>query len=311
MIIVTGGAGFIGSNIVACLNEKGYDDIIVVDDLSDGTKFTNIADLSLLDYFDKDVFLHDIIKNNKLKDKTIRAIFHQGACSDTTEWDGKYMMENNYQYSKELLHYAINHEIPFIYASSAAVYGDSTDFREIAANEKPLNVYGYSKLLFDQYVRRMLPKVDSQIIGLRYFNVYGPREQHKGRMASVAYHLHQQLLRGEKIKLFGEYDGYAAGEQSRDFVYVKDVVDVNLWFLDHNDVSGIFNCGTGRAQPFNDIANGVIDVCQSGEIEYIPFPEDLKGRYQSYTQADISALRELGYAQPFRTVEQGILDYLA
>lgn len=312
MIIVTGGAGFIGSNIVAKLNQDGYDDVIVVDDLTDGRKFTNISDLSLLDYFDKDYFINEIIKNNKLKDKTIRAIYHQGACSDTTEWDGKYMMENNYQYSKTLLHYAATHEIPFIYASSAAVYGNSTDFKERVENEKPLNVYGYSKLLFDQYVRRILPKVDSQIVGLRYFNVYGPRETHKEKMASVAYHLHQQLKRGEKtIKLFGAYDGYQAGEQSRDFIYVKDVVDVNLWFLQHLDVSGIFNLGTGRAQPFNDVAHAVIDVCKAGEVEYIDFPEELKGRYQSFTQADISALRELGYAQPFKTVEQGVLDYFS
>jgi ADP-L-glycero-D-manno-heptose 6-epimerase len=310
MIIVTGGAGFIGSNIVAGLNQCGFTDVIVVDDLTDGTKFANLSDLTILDYFDKDYFLKNIIATNKLKDKTIRAIFHQGACSDTTQWDGKFMMENNFQYSKELLHYAALHEIPFIYASSAAVYGASTEFAVGSQNERPLNVYGYSKLLFDQYVRQLLPKVDSQIVGLRYFNVYGPREQHKGKMASVAYHLHQQILRGESLKLFGPYDGYDAGEQQRDFVYVKDVVAVVLWFLQHPDVTGIFNLGTGRAQSFNALAKAVIQACQQGDVEYVPFPEDLKGCYQSYTQADISVLRDLGYAQPFSTVEQGVLDYL-
>lgn len=306
MIIVTGGAGFIGSNIIKALNARGRDDIIVVDDLEDGHKFKNIVDCDIADYIDKDDFLQVLGEDFSEVD----AIFHQGACSTTTEWDGLFMMKNNYEYSKILLHFAAEYEIPFIYASSAAIYGGSTEFSIAPENEKPLNVYGYSKYLFDQYVRKVMPGADTQIVGLRYFNVYGPREQHKGSMASVAFHLNNQLKENGVIKLFGEYDGHKAGEQQRDFVYIDDIVDINLWFLDNPDKSGIFNAGTGRAQSFNDVANAVLAHHKTGKLEYIDFPEHLKGAYQSYTQADLTELREAGYDKAFKTVEEGTQAYL-
>lgn len=307
MIIVTGGAGFIGSNQVKQLNAMGRTDIIVVDDLSDGTKFKNIADCTIMDYLDKDEFQSQL-KN--LDAKGIDIIFHQGACSATTEWDGKFMMENNFTYTKNLFKFCVNKEIPFIYASSAATYGGNQTFKESPENEAPLNVYGYSKLLFDQYVRQNQRKIHSQVVGLRYFNVYGPREQHKGSMASVAFHLNNQIKENGKIKLFEGCDGYGNGEQQRDFVYVGDVVNVNHWLMDNPQVRGIFNLGTGRAQTFNDVANAVLDWHGKGELEYIPFPEHLVGRYQSFTQADISSLRAIGYDAEFRNVEQGTKEYL-
>ncbi|MBW1740381.1 MAG: ADP-glyceromanno-heptose 6-epimerase [Deltaproteobacteria bacterium] len=309
MIIVTGGAGFIGSNIVKALNERGRSDILLIDNLSHGAKFRNIADCKIQDYLDKEDFLERVKAGSDFS-PPIEAVFHQGACSATTEWDGRYMMRNNYGYSKELLHYCLERRIPYMYASSASVYGAGKVFKEAREHEKPLNVYGYSKFLFDQYVRRLLPDAESQIAGFRYFNVYGPNEQHKGSMASVAFHFNNQVLAEGKVKLFEGSDGYADGEQRRDFIYVGDVVDVNLWFMDHPDKSGIFNVGTGRSQSFNDVARAVIDYHGRGEIEYIPFPEHLKGRYQSFTEADISALRETGYTAPFRTVEEGVRLYM-
>ncbi len=311
MIVVTGAFGFIGSNLVRALNKIGRTDIIAVDDLTDGVKFANLADCQIQDYYDKDEFLDHIQSDpNYFLNHQIEVIFHQGACSTTTEWNGKYMMENNFTYSKILLDYAIAHHIQFIYASSAAVYGNSKVFKESPEFEKPLNVYGYSKLLFDQYVRK-LPKANSQIVGLRYFNVYGPNEQHKGSMASVAYHLSQQLKEKSKIKLFEGCDGYKNGEQRRDFVYVEDIANINLFMMNHPHIRGIFNAGTGKSQTFNDVANAVIAHYQKGELEYIPFPEHLKGHYQSYTEADIMLLRKAGYASEFKTVEQGVKKYLS
>ncbi len=309
MIVVTGGAGFIGSNLVKALNAIGRDDVIVVDDLTDGTKFRNIADCEIADYIDKDDFLGAVIAGGGLPER-IDAILHQGACSDTTEWDGRYMMGINYEYSKALLHYCLDRKIPYLYASSASVYGAGPVFSESRAHERPLNMYGYSKFQFDQYVRRLLPKARTQIAGFRYFNVYGPREQHKGKMASVAFHLNNQLRETGKVRLFSGCDGYADGEQRRDFIHVDDVVAVNLWFLRHPDKSGIFNLGTGRSQSFNDVARAVLAWHGQGELEYIPFPDHLKGRYQSYTEADMSALRAAGYDAPFMTVEQGVAAYL-
>lgn len=313
MIVVTGGAGFIGANIVKALNARGRNDVMVVDDLRDGTKFVNLADCTLADYLDKDDFLTRVkaaLRGDSIDLPKIDAIFHEGACSDTTEWDGHYMMENNFEYSKVLLNYCEQQGIPFLYASSAATYGGSEVFKELPECEKPLNVYGYSKLLFDQHVRSRWSELTTQVVGFRYFNVYGPREQHKGKMASVAYHNHLQIRNGETLKLFGAYDGFDAGMQSRDFVYVGDVVGVNLWFLDHPEQSGIFNLGTGRAEPFKAIGEAVIDFYGKGEIDYIAFPEELKGRYQSYTRADISRLRESGCDVEFKTVAQGVKAYL-
>ena len=309
MIIVTGGAGFIGSNLVKGLNERGREDILVVDDLEDGKKFRNLVDCEILDYLDKDDFIQKIDSGADLGGK-VDVIFHEGACSATTEWDGKYMMSNNYEYSKSLLHYCLDNSAAYLYASSASVYGGGSVFSELREHEAPLNVYGYSKFLFDQYVRRILPAAKSQVAGFRYFNVYGPREQHKGSMASVAYHLSQQLKAGENPRLFEGCDGYGDGEQRRDFIYIGDVVDVNFWFMDHPGTSGIFNLGTGRCQSFKEVGLAVIGWHGKGEIEYIPFPDHLRGCYQSFTEADISALRAAGYDRPFKSVEEGVPLYM-
>ncbi len=306
MIVVTGAAGFIGSNLILGLNARGRTDILAVDELTDGTKFRNLADGEIADYLDKDEFLSKV-ENGELP--RIHAIFHQGACSATTEWNGKFVMDVNYRYSKVLLHYCQQHDIPFFYASSASVYGMGTNgFREERGCEKPLNMYAYSKFLFDQYVRRLKPR--NQVIGLRYFNVYGPREQHKGGMASTAFHFNNQVVKDGVCKLFAGSDGYPDGGQRRDFIHVDDVVAMNLWFWDHPEKSGIYNCGTGRAQPFNDIANAVIAWHGKGAINYVPFPDNLKGRYQSFTEASHEQLRAIGYDRPFLTVEEGVKRYL-
>lgn len=302
MIVVTGGAGFIGSNIVKGLNDLGHKDILVVDDLTDGTKFSNLADLDIADYMDKDEFIAAIISH---EDLNIDVVFHQGACSSTTEWDGKFMMENNYDYSKDLLHYCLDFNIPFLYASSAATYGGRSDnFIEDRTYEKPLNVYGYSKFLFDQYVRQLLPQANSPICGFRYFNVYGPRESHKGSMASVAFHLNEQINKGEKPKLFAGSENF-----KRDFIYVGDVVAVNLWFW-KNKISGIYNCGTGRAESFQTVADAVLTYHKKDEIDYIPFPEHLKGRYQSYTQADLTKFRQTKCPIEFKNIAEGTAEYM-
>jgi ADP-L-glycero-D-manno-heptose 6-epimerase len=323
MYVVTGGAGFIGANIVKGLNDRGIDDIVVVDNLEKGDKFRNLTDCELADYVDKREFL-GLLRQGRFARK-IKAVFHEGACSDTMEHNGVYMMNNNYEYSKALLHVCQEKKIPYLYASSAAVYGGGRIFKETREHEAPLNVYGYSKFLFDQYVRRMWAKRTAQIVGFRYFNVYGDREQHKGRMASVAFHHFNQFRDTGKVRLFEGCDGYGNGEQKRDFVSVEDVVAVNLFFLDHPKKSGIFNLGTGRAQPFNDIAVSVVNTLraakgmshltlaemqQQGLVEYISFPEALRGKYQSFTQADISALRKAGYKKAFLTVEEGVERYM-
>jgi len=323
LYVVTGAAGFIGSNLVKALNERGVTDIIAVDDLADGAKFVNLADCDIADYLGKDEFLAGLEEGSF--DGQIATILHQGACSDTTSTDGNAMMETNYRYSRRLLDHCIADEVHLIYASSAAIYGGNRDFREIREHEGPLNVYGYSKFLFDQLVRRRYEERTAQVVGLRYFNVYGPREQHKGRMASVAWHFFNQYRGTGHVRLFAGSGGYGDGEQRRDFVSVEDCVKVNLFFLDHPEHSGIFNVGTGAAQSFHDVAVATVNACRKarnetpltlnamrerGVIQYIPFPEDLRGRYQSYTQADISNLRDAGYDAPFLTVEQGVARYV-
>lgn len=307
MIVVTGGAGFIGSNLVKELNRRGERDILVVDELSDGHKFVNLADCDIADYLDRDDYL-DRVSSGDMPAPEL--VFHQGACSTTTEWDGRYMMANNFEYSKQLLHYCQARSVPFIYASSASVYGAGPVFSEGLENEQALNVYGYSKFLFDQYVRRHMGSFTTQVVGLRYFNVYGPREQHKGSMASVAFHFNNQVRESDEVRLFEGCDGYANGEQRRDFIYVGDVINVNLWFQENPQVSGVFNCGTGRSQSFNDVARAVIDWHGRGEIRYVAFPEHLKNAYQSFTEADMSLLRKAGYEQPFLSVEEGVKAYL-
>ena len=307
MIVVTGGAGMIGSGLVHALNAAGERDILVVDDLTDGTKFRNLVDASIADYMDKDAFLVRIERGDDLG---VRAIFHQGACSATTEWNGRLMMEKNFSYSQAVFAYAQRCGVPLVYASSAAVYGGGSVFSEDLRNERPLNVYGWSKKLFDDWIRLRLDHLRAPVVGLRYFNVYGPRERHKGAMASVAFHLFHQVRAGANPKLFGAYDGVAAGEQLRDFVHVDDVATVNLWAWQAG-VSGIFNCGTGRAEPFRDVAEAVIGSLGQGKIEFIDFPEHLKGRYQSFTQADLTCLRAAGYEGTFRPVGDGTRQYVA
>jgi len=321
--IITGAAGFIGSNLVKALNQRGESNIIAVDNLKNADKFKNLVDCEIADYLDKKVFLEKLQEG--YFDGLVNTVLHQGACSDTMETDGRYMMDNNYQYTLELLNYCQNEEVPFLYASSASVYGGGSVFKENRECEAPLNVYAYSKFLFDQIVRRRLQKRSTQVVGLRYFNVYGSREAHKGRMASVAYHFFNQYRADGRVKLFEGCDGYANGGQLRDFVSIEDVVKVNMYFLDNQNKSGIFNLGTGQAQSFNDVAVATINTLhiaegkpalslaelqQQGLISYIPFPDQLRGKYQSYTQADIGALRESGYAEPFLSVEQGVARYV-
>jgi ADP-L-glycero-D-manno-heptose 6-epimerase len=326
-IVVTGAAGFIGSNIIRGLNARGISDIIAVDDLTEGDKFRNIADLHIDDYQDHHGFYERFARGDF---GAVEAVFHEGACSDTMESNGRYMMDNNYGVSCQLFEACQARGTRMLYASSAATYGGSDTFREEPAFEQPLNVYGYSKLLFDQRLRRLtgahFEKAKHQVVGFRYFNVYGPREQHKGRMASVAFHQHHQFRQEGRVKLFGEYGGYGPGEQQRDFVFIDDVVAVNLWFFDHPERSGLFNLGSGRAQPFNDVALSVVNAeraarsepaltlaqaVQAGLIAYIPFPDALRGKYQCYTQADLSALRAAGCEHAFADVRTGVTQYMA
>ena len=322
-IVVTGAAGFIGSNLVHALNARGETDIIAVDNLAKADKFTNLVDAEIADYIDQDEFAARLATGDF--DDDLTAILHEGACSDTMESDGRYMMRNNYRYSVDLLTHCQDNDVPFLYASSAAVYGGSRAFREERACEAPLNVYGYSKFLFDQYVRRMLRERTAQVAGFRYFNVYGPREAHKGRMASVALHFFDEYRADGKVRLFEGSDGFGAGEQRRDFVFVDDVVAAKLDFLDHPDRSGIFNLGTGRAASFNDVAVATINACRAadgeapatlaalvsaGAIVYVPFPPALAGKYQSFTEADLTALRNAGYKAPFADVPAGVSRYV-
>jgi ADP-L-glycero-D-manno-heptose 6-epimerase len=323
-IIVTGAAGFIGSNLVKALNLRGERDILAVDNLERADKCLNLADCEIADYLDKRDFAERIADGRF--DAKVSAVLHQGACSDTMETDGRYMMENNYRYSLRLLDWCQARRVPFIYASSASVYGSGSDFREARENERPLNVYGYSKFLFDQVVRRRMDAATAQVAGFRYFNVYGPREAHKGRMASVAFHFLNQYRAQGRVRLFEGSAGYGPGEQIRDFVSVEDVVKVNLHFLDRGGLSGVYNVGTGRGQTFNEVAHATVNAARaaagekpltldemraSGTLEYIPFPAQLAGKYQSYTQADIGALRAAGYTAPFLTVQEGVQRYVA
>jgi ADP-L-glycero-D-manno-heptose 6-epimerase len=322
-IVVTGAAGFIGSNLVRALNGRGETNIIAVDDLADGDKFVNLADAEIADYLDQDEFVARLVAGDF--DDDLSAILHEGACSDTMATDGRDMLRNNYRYSVDLVTYCQDNDVPFLYASSAAVYGNGRAFREERECEAPRNVYAFSKFLFDQYVRHLWSERTSQIVGLRYFNVYGPRERHKGRMASVALHLFDQYRAEGKVRLFEGSDGYAAGAQQRDFVAVDDVVKAKLYFLDHRDRSGIFNVGTGKAATFNDVATAVINACRKaegqaagthedhmreGRIIYTPFPPQLVGKYQSYTQADLTKLRAAGYAASFVSVPDGVARYV-
>lgn len=310
MFIVTGGAGFIGSNIVKGLNDRGITDILVVDDLGTDEKYRNLVGLHYRDYCHKDAFLADI-RRGEVQGGQIEAIFHQGACSDTMEYDCNYVMANNYEYSKSLLHFCLDRRIPFLYASSASTYGNGIrGFREEEACEEALNPYAFSKLSFDRYVRPLLPTVASPVIGLKYFNVYGPQEHHKGKMASIVYQLSNQLRDSGVVKLFKGTECFGDGEQKRDFIYVKDVVKVNFHFFDHGGPSGIYNCGTGKATTFNAVAAAVIHAQGSGLIEYIDFPPVLKGKYQNFTEADTALLRQAGFGAEFWSIDTAVADYI-
>jgi ADP-L-glycero-D-manno-heptose 6-epimerase len=302
MIILTGGAGFIGSNILGALNFRGVTEVLVVDRLGDN--FRNLCDLRFSDFMQPGEFARAI--ERRIVPDRIEAIFHQGACADTTSDDGRYMIENNFTFSKSILHFALASKVPLVYASSAAVYGSASAFAPSAENERPLNLYALSKLAFDNHVRAVAAKSESTVVGLRYFNVYGPRESHKGKMASMVYQLYRQLKTSGRARLFKGTDGYADGEQRRDFVFVDDVVRVNLALAEGPLRSGIFNVGTGESRSFNDAAKIIIAELGAGEIEYVPFPENLAGRYQSFTQAELSALRGAGYSAPFSSLENGI-----
>lgn len=310
MIVVTGGAGFIGSNIVKALNDEGYNDILIVDDLGKCDKYKNLIGLDFYDYIHCDDFFK-FITDNEFDENDIEVIFHEGACSDTMEYDVNYMMKTNYEYSKALMNFCIDNEIDFIYASSASTYGGGQNgFTERENCENALNPYAFSKLLFDRYVRKNLDEIESKIIGLRYFNVFGPQEFHKGRMASIAYQMYNQIKNTGVIKLFKGTDGYADGEQLRDFIYVKDVVKVNLWCMENDLENGIYNCGTGQANTFNAAAKAMIDAMGFGKIEYTAFPDELRGKYQSYTQADMRKLISAGYPGKFTPLNTAVREYV-
>lgn len=324
MIVVTGGAGFIGSNLIHELNRVGETEILCVDNLVDSVKFRNLQSAQIFDYMDKHEFRR-AINSKALSARRIRCILHQGACSNTLEDNGAYMLDNNFTYSKELLHFALQYHIPFVYASTAAVYGLSNSFAPEPENERPLNVYGFSKLVFDNYVRYLLPTIESTVVGLRYFNAYGPREQHKGRMSSVMHHFTKQIKETGVIRMFQGSGGYPDGEQRRDFVYVRDLCRMNLFFAGIGDKAfrstlgevedvyqGIFNAGTGEARSFNAVAKALEHVHGPAKIEYIPFPPDLDGRYQHFTEANIQHLRDIGhYAAAFTTLEDGVAETFA
>lgn len=304
MHLVTGGAGFIGSHLVKGLNKRGVSDILVVDDLTNGGKFKNLSDCQVADYMDKEEIRVAIMDGSFSLEPEV--IFHQGACTDTMERDGRYMMENNFTFSKLLLEYALSRRIPFIYASSAAIYGLNRSSELLPKNERPLNVYGYSKLAFDQYLRRRLDDSATTVAGLRYFNVYGPRETEKGKMASMVYQLYRQIRDTGEARLFEGTDGFADGQQRRDFIYVEDLVRINLFFASKSGFRGIVNVGTGESRSFNDVANALVTLLKKGAVKYIPFDRELEGKYQSFTEADLTALRQAGYTEPFTPLEEGI-----
>jgi ADP-L-glycero-D-manno-heptose 6-epimerase len=302
MIILTGGAGFVGSNLLGALNAKGVTDVLIVD--RRGDNFRNLRDLKFSDFMQPAEFSRAL--EHKSLPERIDAIFHQGACADTTCTDGRYMIENNFTFSKSILLFALSAKVPLVYASSAAVYGSSSAFAPSRENERPLNLYGLSKLAFDNHVRSVAAGFGTTVAGLRYFNVYGPRESHKGKMASMVYQLYRQLKTSGRARLFEGTDGYADGEQRRDFVFVNDIVRVNLALAEGPARNGVYNVGTGQARTFNDVAKIIIARLGSGAIEYVPFPESLAGKYQSFTQAELSSLRNARYAEPFSTLEDGI-----
>jgi ADP-L-glycero-D-manno-heptose 6-epimerase len=310
MIIVTGGAGFIGSCVVRSLNEAGRSDIVIVDNISETDKWMNMRNKKYIKYVHKSRFLEELPTY-----ENVEAIVHMGAQSSTTERDFDYLWENNFEYTKALWNYCAEKHISFIYASSAATYGDgSLGFNDRMDIDKllPLNGYGYSKQLFDLWVKHQAKSFPAQYCGLKFFNVYGPNEYFKGSMASMVFHGFNQIKESGKVKLFKSCNpNYADGGQLRDFVYVKDICKVIMWLLVNKHVSGLFNVGTGRAQSFAELAEATFHALNlEPNIEYIDMPEKLRGKYQYYTKAEMSKLYDAGYPYHFADVENGVRDYV-
>lgn len=312
MIVVTGGAGFIGSAVIWRLNQMGEENIVIVDALRTKEKWKNLSGLKFADIYHKTEFYNRVVEENLPFD--LDAIIHMGACSSTTETDADYLLSNNYRYTLELVKYALPRKARFIYASSAATYGDGSngyDDDENKLNElKPLNMYGYSKHLFDLWAKRM--GVLDKITGLKFFNVFGPNEYHKGDMKSLVCKAFDQINNTGKIKLFKSYKSeYKDGEQKRDFIYIKDAVDIVLYFLENKEKNGIFNVGTGNARTWNDLAAGIFKAMDKPDsIEYIDMPDNLKDKYQYFTQANMCKLKNIGYNKEFTSLEASVDDYV-
>jgi ADP-L-glycero-D-manno-heptose 6-epimerase len=312
MIIVTGGAGFIGSALITALNKRQITDILVVDELGTDQKWKNLCNLSFADYVEKNDFLEMIIAD-KLN-SSIEAVFHLGACSDTTETNTSYLIKNNYEYSKLLAQWATADNVRFIYASSAATYGDGSigfkdDLKKIETL-KPLNMYGYSKQLFDLWANRT--GLLKSIAGLKYFNVFGPNEYHKADMRSFVIKAFEQINTDGTVRLFKSYNSeFADGEQLRDFIYVKDAVEMTLFFYDNPQISGLFNIGTGKARSWNDLVKAVFTAMnKKPAIEYIEMPESIRNQYQYFTEADITSLRKAGFDKEITTLDDAVKDYV-
>jgi len=312
MLIVTGGAGFIGSAVVWQLNRQGIDDILVVDRLGETEKWRNLVPLRYRDYLRKDRFLAQVVEDRV--PFAVDGVIHMGACSDTTERDGDYLMENNFHYSCRVAEWAVANGIPMIYASSAATYGDGSlgfsDDDALSPRLRPLNFYGYSKQLFDLWVLRK--GWEKKLAGLRFFNVFGPNEYHKGDMRSVVLKSFEQIRDGGRVRLFRSYrPPYGDGDQMRDFVYVKDAVDVIRWLVEHPEVRGIFNVGTGRARTWNDLVRAVFRAAgKEPAVDYVEMPESLRGQYQYFTEAPMEKLARAGCPLAFRSLEEAVADYV-
>jgi len=312
MIVVTGGAGFIGSNVIWKLNELGYDNIIIVDRLGTSDKWKNINGLQFADIYEKNAFYNLLVEEQI--PFNIDTMIHLGACSSTTEKDADYLVQNNFKYSMELVKYCLPRKARFIYASSAATYGGGEngylDDDSNLDNLRPLNMYGFSKHMFDLWTKRNF--ISQKVTGLKFFNVYGPNEYHKGDMRSVVNKAFDQVLSEGKVKLFKSFDtNYKDGEQLRDFIYVKDAVDIITYFFEHREKNGLFNIGTGESRTWNDLVSAIFNAMDKPvNIEYIDMPDELKGKYQYYTKADITKLREIGYDKPITSLEDGVTDYV-
>jgi ADP-L-glycero-D-manno-heptose 6-epimerase len=312
MMVVTGAAGFIGSALVAKLNELGEENLLLVDEIGHSPKWKNLLGKKFNDFLHKDDFITRV-RNRQLTDE-IRAVVHLGACSSTTETDVDFLLENNYRYSQTLAEGCVANDKRFIYASSAATYGDGGfGFSDADAKTqllRPMNPYGWSKQLFDLWILRR--GLESACVGLKFFNVFGPNEYHKGDMASVVYKAYHQILETGQLRLFKSHRAdYADGEQKRDFVYIKDCVEVLVWLLDHPEVNGIFNLGTGQARSWNDLAKAIFSAMKKPlKVVYFDMPENIRTAYQYFTQAEMKKLRAAGYSSAFRSLEDAVQDYV-